>query len=412
MLALCDCNNFFVSCERLYRPELRDRPMVVLSSNDGCIISRSNEVKAMGIKVGEPFFQVRHYLQKKGVVVCSGNLSAYKEISDKVMQALAGCTDALETYSIDEAFLNFPPKAVRNPTEYAAKIRRHVDRVIGVPISVGVAQTKTLTKLAVSRAKKNDSGVLEITTRNSSPILDETGVEDIWGIGRQASEKLKRCGIISAADFVRKDPVWIKKHLTIRGVMTQYELQGQPCLPLVTDHAPPKSIQVSRTWGSVLESGHDVYLATLDNVLKAGRLLRQDKLMTSAMAVYLRYGYRHHGECGYLTEDTFFNNPICSEIELTAAARLLLKKIYKPGYRYTQGGVILCRFSDARYRQLELFDEDAFSRRDKFERFSQAVDAINHHYGQRVIYPSALAVKDKKWRPNRKFLTDRWGSLL
>jgi DNA polymerase V len=403
LLALCDCNNFFVSCERLYRPELRDRPVVVLSSNDGCIIARSNEVKAMGIKMGEPFYQVRHFLRQKGVVVCSGNLTAYKEISDKVMQALARCTDALETYSIDEAFMNFPPKAVSNPGEYAAKIRRHVDRVIGVPISIGVAPTKTLTKLAASRAKKTDLGVLEITARNSASILKETKVEDVWGIGRQASEKLKRYGITSAADFIARDPVWIKKHLSIRGVMTQYELQGQPCIPLVTQPLPPKSIQVSRTWGSVLETAHDVYPAILDNILKAGRLLRQDKLSAQAMSVYLRYGYRHHGECGYFTEDANFDNPIRSDIELTAAAKRLLGKIFRPGYRYTQGGVILCKFSDARYRQLELFDENTYQRRAKFEQFSQAVDAINEHYGERVIYPVALAVKDKKWRPNRKF---------
>ena len=302
MLSLCDCNNFFVSCERLYRPELRNRPVVVLSSNDGCIIARSNEVKAMGIKMGEPYFQVQGLLKRKGVVVCSGNLVAYKEISEKVMRMLSRCTDAIEVYSIDEAFLNFPLKAKWNPTEYASKIRYHADRIIGIPISIGVASTKTLAKLAASRAKKNESGVLEISEQNRYDILSETNVEDIWGIGYRAAEKLKRSGLITAADFVRKDPVWIKKHLTIRGVMTQYELKGQPCIPLVTQPPPAKSIQVSRTWGTVLESAEDVYPAILDNVVKAGRLLRKDKLSAGAMSIYLRYGYRHHGECGCATK--------------------------------------------------------------------------------------------------------------
>lgn len=392
MLALCDCNNFFVSCERLYRPELKNRPVVVLSSNDGCIIARSNEVKAMGIKTGEPYFQLQHLLKQKGVVVCSGNLVAYKEISDKVMQVLSRCTDAMESYSIDEAFLNFPRQAARNPTEYASKIRRYVDRMVGIPLSVGVAPSKTLAKLATSRAKKSDSGVLEITEQNRLPILSDTNVQDVWGIGYKTGEKLRRCGIYTAADYVKKDPVWVKKYLTIKGVMTQYELSGQPCIPLVTQAAPPKSIQVSRTWGSVLESREDIDCAILDNVLKAGNLLRKSKLMTSSMGVYLRYGYRHHGECGYFTEDAHFENPILSDTQLIYAARWLLDKIYRPGYRYTQGGVILCQFSDANYRQRELFDDGIYEKRERLERFSHAVDVINKHYGERVIYPAMLAI--------------------
>ena len=411
MLSLCDCNNFFVSCERLYRPELRNRAVVVLSSNDGCIIARSNEVKAMGIKMGEPYYQVQHLLKRKGVVVCSGNLVAYKEISEKVMQMLSRYTDNIECYSIDEAFLNFPLRVIKNPAEYASKIRRHVDRVIGIPLSIGIAPTKTLAKLAASRAKKNESGVLEISEQNRDGILSETNAGDIWGIGYKAAEKLKRSAVITAADFVRKDPVWVKKHLTIRGVMTQYELKGQPCIPLVTQPPPAKSIQVSRTWGTVLESAEDVYCAILDNVVKAGRLLRKDRLSAGAMAVYLRHGYRHYGECKYFTEDARFKSPIMSDIELMYAARWLLGKIYRPGHRYSQGGVILCNFSDVNFRQRELFDEDFHEKRLKYERFSQAVDEINDHFGERVIYPSALAVKDKKWRPQRKFLSERWNSL-
>jgi DNA polymerase V len=191
--------------------------------------------------------------------------------------------------------------------------------------------------------------------------------------------------------------------------MTQRELNGYPCFPLVTKPAPPKSIQVSRTWGSVLESEEDVSNAILDNVVKAGWLLRQNNLAAGAMSVYIRYGYRHNGECGYFTRDVFFDEPILSDIELINAMRTILAKIYKPGYRYTQGGVILCRFSDANYRQRDLFSD--YETRSKYERLSRAVDAINEHFGERVIYPSALAVKDKKWRPHRQFLTNRWDSL-
>jgi DNA polymerase V len=404
MLALCDCNNFFVSCERLYHPELRGRPVVILSNNDGCIISRSNEVKAMGIPMGQPYFQARALLKKKGVVVCSGNLVLYREISEKVMQALGRFSDAVEKYSIDEAFLNFPQSVAGDPVEYAREIRRKVDRLVGIPVSVGVADTKTLAKLASEKAKKSESGVLRITPGTAKDLLDATPVGDVWGIGRKSAEYLNRWGIYTAGDFVRKDSLWVKKAMTVRGLMTQLELRGQQCLPLVTTQPLPKSIQVSRTWGGVLESHEDITRAMTDNVVKAGRLLRRDRLAAGAISVYMRYGYRHHGEYGYFTDDLFFKNPLLSDIELIAAARRLIDKIFRPGYRYTQGGVILCNFSEARFRQRELFDDGSYERRSKYERFSNAIDEINEHFGERIIYPAALAVKDKKWRPNRKHL--------
>jgi DNA polymerase V len=165
LLALCDCNNFFASCERLYHPELRGRPVVVLSSNDGCVIARSNEAKAMGIQMGQPYFQIEAFLKKNEVVVCSSNLVLYKEVSDKVMEALSRFTADLEAYSIDEAFLRFPKIAEANSAAYASKIRQYVGRIVGIPISIGIAPTKTLAKLASEKAKKAESGILEITMK-------------------------------------------------------------------------------------------------------------------------------------------------------------------------------------------------------------------------------------------------------
>jgi DNA polymerase V len=384
---------------------------VVLSNNDGCIISRSNEVKAMGISMGQPYFQVEGLLRKKGVAVCSGNLVMYQEISGKVMKLLSRFTDKMEEYSIDEAFLNLPACSAHDPAGYVSDLRERVDRWIGIPISVGVAATKTLSKLASEKAKKTESGVLEITGSNLNAILEASEVGDVWGIGRKTAEELKRQGIFTAAHFVRKDPAWVKKRFTVRGLITQLELKGQPCLPLVTDPSPPKSIQVSRTWGNVLESFEDVSPAMTDNIVKAGRQLRQNNLAAGAISVYLRYGYRHHGVCGYMTSDLFFDNPVLSDIELIDASGSLLRKIFQPGYRYTQGGVILCRLSDSGFRQRELFGDEAYERRLKLERFSRAVDQINEHFGERVIFPSCLAVKDKKWRPNRKHLSERWSGL-
>ncbi|MDR2179714.1 MAG: Y-family DNA polymerase [Synergistaceae bacterium] len=411
LLALCDCNNFFVSCERLYRPELRGRPVVVLSSNDGCIVSRSNEAKTMGIKMGQPYFQVETYLRQNGVVVCSGNLAMYKEISDKVMQTFERFTDTMEVYSIDEAFLRFPKNAEKNAFEYASSIRRTVDRLVGIPISIGIACTKTQAKLASEKAKKISTGVMEITGENVREILDKTAIEDIWGIGRKTAEKLRRYGIATAGAFVLQDPLWVKKELTVRGLATQYELQGRSCIPLETKVPLPKSIQVSRTWGSVLETFEDVWRAMLDNIVKAARQLRDCGLAVGAASVFLRYGKRHSGECGYFTEKLMFKEQILSDIELIAALKKLVDAIYRPGHRYTQGGVVLGAFTQAVYRQRGLFDQEDYERRAKLENVSYTVDAINENAGERVVYPASLGVKNKKWRPNRQFLTAKWSEL-
>lgn len=410
-MALCDCDNFFVSCERLYRPELRSRPVVVLSNNDGCIVSRSAEVKAMGIPMGQPYFQIQGLLRKKGVAVCSGNLVMYKEVSMKVMKLLSRFTGGMEEYSIDEAFLSLPV-AAEDPLGYVSGIRAKVESWIGIPVSIGVAATKTLSKLATEMAKKDASGVMEITGRNARDVLDNTGIGDIWGIGRKTAEALNRDGIYSAGHFVDRDSVWVKRRLTVRGLMTQLELKGQPCLPIVAGTAPPKSIQVSRTWGNVLESFEDVCLAMTDNVVKAARQLRQDNLAARGMSVFLRHGYRHHGEHGYIENDVYFDSPAQCDIELIGAVKSLLGKIYRPGHGYTQGGVTLRDFSDARFRQRELFDEGGYERRSKLERFSRAVDEINGHFGERAIFPASLAVKDKKWRPNRKHLSEKRGGFV
>jgi DNA polymerase V len=414
MLALCDVNNYFVACERLYRPELLGRPVVVLSSNDGCIIARSNEVKALGIQMGQPYFQVEGFLKQNEVTVCSGNLVLYKEVSDKVMEALgrfAGPMD-LEAYSIDEAFLRLPKIAEGSAVKYASQIRRYVDRMVGVPISIGLAVTKTLAKLASEKAKKTTAGILEITRENVHGILDATKVEDIWGIGHKAAEKLNRHGVVSAGDFIRKNPLWVKQQLTIRGLFTQTELLGRPCFQLVSKTPPPKSVRVSRTWGHELECFEDVWCAMLENLTKAGRRIRENGLAAGAMSLFLRYGYRHYGEYGYHIKDLSFREPIQSDVELIAALRTLMEATYCQGHKYTQGGVTLGNLGDARYRQLSLFDQEGFVRRSKLERFSRAVDALNNDMGKRIVYPASLAVQEKKWRPNRNFLSEeKWSGL-
>jgi DNA polymerase V len=363
----------------------------------------------MGIKMGQPYFQVEGFLHANKVVVCSGNLVMYKEVSDKVMGVLRRFTDTMEAYSIDEAFLRLPRIAAEDAVGYAAQIRESVDRLVGIPISIGIGITKTLAKLASEKAKKTSTGILEITSENIHEILDATEAGDVWGIGPKAAEKLKRYGIVSAGDFIRMDPLWVKQQLTIRGLMTQTELKGQSCIQLVTKTPPPKSIQASRTWGHDLDSFDDVWHAMLENVCKAGRQLREDDLAAGTLSAFIRYG--HYGDCGYFSRILSFKEPIQNDVELVEALKILIESIYQQGYKYSQGGVTLGDLLDARYRQRGLFDQEEFEQRAKLERFSRAVDTINMEVGERIVYPATLCVKEKKWRSNRKFLFEKWEGL-
>ena len=396
LLALCDCNNFFVSCERLYRPDLKDKPVVVLSANDGCVISRSNEVKAMGIKMGEPYFQLEGFFKAKGVTVFSGNHRLYSEISAKVMRVLSGFTDSMEVYSIDEAFLNLNIGCVEDPVAYAAEIRRAVGSMVGIPISIGIAPSKTLSKLASEKAKKHVDGVFRIDVDNYWPILEKTPVADIWGIGWRSDKKLSCVGIHSAADLAKKDPVWVKRKLTVRGSMTQLELFGYPCTPIVEVPPPPKTIQVSHSFGEVLRDRGELELPLIEHALKAAGILRTHGLAAKGMSIYLLEGYvskehRHISKGGTLP------SPACDDLSLIHAAKQLLAVAYKSNTFYTKAGVTLFDLRDARYLQTMLFDDNRELNR-KRERVAAAADVINGRLGGRAIYPASLAVAEKKWK--------------
>jgi DNA polymerase V len=273
---------------------------------------------------------------------------------------------------------------------------------VGVPVSVGVAPTKTLSKLASDLAKKTAPGVMRLSGDTSKEVLASIPAGDVWGIGRKSAELLRRWGVHTARDFVRKDTLWVKRTMSIRGVITQYELAGQPCIPLDPGGAPPRSVQVSRTWGSALEPFGDVECAITDHAVKAGASMRLERLAAGSMSVFIRHGYRHSGEHGYFSDEARFPDPLSGDIDLTCAARAILRRIYRPGYRYTQGGVTLSSLSDAGYRQLSIFGDEDVNARAKSERFSEAVDAINRRLGKRAVYPAMLASDEKKWLSRRQ----------
>lgn len=403
LIALCDCDNFFVSCERIARPDLASTPAVVLSSNDGCIVARSSEVKAMGIKMGEPYFRVRALLAHKGVHVFSGNLPYYRSVSRKVMAVLSRYSDRVEQYSIDEAFLNFDIKSISDHDAYAREIRDAVRALVGVPISIGVAPTKTLAKLASKAAKRGD-GVHVMTDESREALLASAEIGDVWGIGRRGEEFLRRWGVNTAADLVRKDPLWVRSKMKVHGSITQLELMGTSCIPIDTTEKPPKSIQSSHAFGEPIKCFADLSCAVMEHAIKAGRTMRGHRLAAKAISVFLLDGYisREHR---FVSVGGRFERPICDDETLVRASARLLKKLFVEGRFYTRAGLSLTELSDARYSQRSLFDAssskesaDASARREKSERLARAIDDINAKLGKRAVYPADLAVDKKPWR--------------
>lgn len=402
IVALCDCDNFFVSCERRFHPSLEKCPVVVLSSNDGCIISRSNEVKAMGIPMGTPYFKVKPLLERKGVAVLSGDIGKYVFVSREVMHTLSAFSDTVEAYSIDEAFLNLSLAPAKDPFDYASKIRQAVRERVGIPMSVGIAGTRTLSKIAASLAKKRTSGVFLISEdRDRLPILEATPVEDVWGIGRKSAEILKRFGVKTAADLTRKDPEWIRRKTSIRGVMIARELQGFPCHSMISRNGPPQSIQDSRTFGHKLHSLEALEKPVLEHALRVGTRLRKAHMATGSLTVYVRSG-DEYGKYRHLSRETTFDPPVCSDHALIQGALLALREIFVPGCVYTKAGVCLKCLSDATYRQTRLFDDERDTReRKKLETLSRTLDTLNRRMGKKTIYPAALVDKDRTWQPRK-----------
>jgi len=290
IFALADCNNFYASCERVFDPKLEGRPIVVLSNNDGCVVARSDEAKALGIKLGTPEFEIRDLLTAHQVRIFSSNYVLYGDMSERVMETLQEFTPKIEVYSIDEAFLDFSGFAGRDLTEYARKIRTTVKQWTGLPVSLGVATTKTLAKVANRLAKKSptaDGVVNFLGVTDLDAILAGIDVADVWGIGRNYTKMLKANNIASALDLRNADDRWIRRRMGVVGLRTVLELRGTSCYPL--EHNPPakQSIGVSRSFGNPIQTLEEMKQAVAMHVARAGEKLREQKLAAQVMTVFM-----------------------------------------------------------------------------------------------------------------------------
>ncbi len=399
-LALVDCNSFYVSCERLFNPKIRKKPVVVLSNNDGCIISRSNEAKALGIKMGEPYFKAKDIIIKNKVEVFSSNYSLYGDLSRRVMRTLKRFNSEIEVYSIDEAFIDLSNFLDSEVEKVGREIRETVLQWTGIPTSIGIAKTKTLSKVANHIAKKKVSGVTSlIGIENIDPILEKIDINDVWGVGRQLTKFYQKNGIYNAKQLKNKSNTWIKKCSNVLSSRTAMELRGIPCINLETTQTKRKSCVVSRSFGKRIEKFQELKEAVANYCLNASEKIRSESLVAKAITVFVRTS-PFQRDYGYYSNSRTIDFPIATNnsIETVKTAVAILESIFRNGYRYQKAGVMLTglRNDDGR-KNLFSSEKDV-----KIKSLMQSIDNTNYRYGRSTLSLASAGVH-KKWNMRRQY---------
>lgn len=399
---LVDCNNFFVSCERLFKPSLEGKPVVVLSNNDGCIISRSEEAKKIGIPMGVPFFQVKELCKVWDVAIFSPNFSLYADISERIMQILGEEVHLREIYSIDEAFLPLDFHDLEAVERFALHIRAKIKQWVGVPVSVGGALTKTLAKIAADIAKKQTKGVYILQDKGS--ILENVPVEKIWGIGRKTALFLKKRSITTAAQFIQQEALWVKAALGVTGERIHKELQGISCLGEKSESG--QSITYARSFGKKVESKESLQEALATYTFAAARKLRKRGKRAGGLYVYLQEALSS-GTYKSFQKALFFSCPTDHSHKMIKRAHEGLDILFKPGLIYRKCGVVL--FDLSTDKQMDLFASHP-----KEQLCDQVIDRINDRFGKGSLFYLGMGLK-RPWqmRSQRKSpaYTTSWDQL-
>ena len=397
-IALIDCNSFYVSCERLFNPKIKNVPVVVLSNNDGCVISRSTEAKKLGIKMGEPYFKVKELVRKNNVQIFSSNYSLYGDLSRRVMKVLKGFSDKIEIYSIDEAFIDLSHIKDENIEDYGKRIRERVLKWTGIPTSVGISCTKTLSKVANHVAKKNKTGVIFLKD-NIDDVLKNFDISDIWGVGRQLSKLYIKNGINNAYKLKNISNSWVKKSTNVLGAKTVMELRGIPCINLETEETKRKSCCVSRSFGRKVESLNKLKESITTHCLNAAEKIRNDNQTTRSITVFIRTSPFDKNR-KYYSNSLTIDLPVATNnsLELVKVAIEGLKKIYKYGYFYQKAGVILSKLSEAGEKNLNLLTPIL---ENKSQTLMKAIDVTNAKYGRNVISVAQAGINNS-WKMRRE----------
>ena len=413
MIALVDCNNFYASCERVFQPKLENKPIVVLSNNDGCVIARSNEAKALGVKMGAPAFKMKEIFNAHKVNVFSSNFALYGDLSSRVMQVLTQQSPAIEIYSIDEAFLDFT--GIIKPNEFSIALRSKVKQWTGIPVSIGIAPTKTLAKVANHVAKKHKkNGVFLLKNKATiQEVLKYIPVDELWGIGRKYAKFLSKRGFQTAYDLANASESWIRSNMTVNGLRMVKELKGIPCYVLENQPPRKKNICTSRSFGMDVRELTELKEAVANYATMCAMKLRKEKSLATSVLVFIKTnpfkneGYQYNN-CQKFTLDV----PSNDSLVLTKQALRVLDHIYKKGYAYKKAGVIVSDIVPDDSRQLSFFsNQDPF----KTNHVMQAIDHINQTMGRDKV---RLAVQgfDRKWRLKQEKLsrcyTTRFSDML
>ena len=412
MYALCDGNNFFVSCERVFDSSLDGKPVIVLSNNDGCAIARSNEAKALGIKMGANFFDIEDLVRRHNVQVFSTNFVLYADMSMRMRGLLSRFTPEIENYSIDESFLDFSGFKKDALRDYCLDMARTVKQGIGIPVGVGIGPTKTLAKVANRFAKRYPGykGVCMIDSDEKRiRALQMTEVGDIWGIGRRHAAKLSIMGIKTAYDFTKLSQSWVRKNMTVVGERTWRELLGEPCIQMETIEPDKKSILVSRSFGKMIEDFGTIKEAAATYACMAAAKLRKQKSYAKSLLVFLDTN-RFRDDLPQNNQHTIITMPVAtnSSMEILHYVSEGLNRIYLSGYKYKKAGVMLMDICKDDSIQLNFWDKID---REKHRRLMEVLDKTNERYGRNSLKLASLG-DGKQWKIKQERLSPCYTTRL
>jgi DNA polymerase V len=408
VFGLIDCNNFYVSCERVFRPDLEGKPVIVLSNNDGCCVARSQEVNDLGVRMGDPVFKIRDLIKREKIAVFSSNYAYYGDVSHRVMQTLGTMVPIIENYSIDESFLNIGEFSEREVEPLARELRERVHRWVGIPTCVGIAPTKTLAKVANFIAKKRPQygGVCDLrSSQVRADLLQTVPVDEVWGIGAASAAKLARIGVQTAADLAALDPDNARALMTVTGGRTVYELRGISCLPLELMEPTRKGIAVTRSFGAPVTSWQQMREAIANYAMRAAEKMRRYKVAAENIFVFMH--------TSTFDNDPFYSNGASARFSETtndtgkvvALAVCLGERLWRDGFRYSKCGVMITELMPETIRQPALWGELDCEKR---ERAWRAMDKLNATLGHDTVRILGAGSEDAAWKLRAEHRSPRW----
>ena len=408
-IALLDCNNFYVSAESIFDPRMRNKPVVVLSNNDGCVVSRSNEAREF-IRMGAPYFEIEEDLVEAGGAALSSNYELYGDMSRRIMNTLRDVSPEIEVYSVDEAFLGLAETS-KSFDYLGREIREKIDKYFGIPVGVGIAETKTLAKVANRIAKKSEKakGVLDLYRSPYQDVaLERTKIGDVWEVGKATVEKVAALGVQTALDFKRLDLRWVKKHLTVKGGRTLLELRGFRCFPLELDPPPRKNTCSSGSFGETVTSYQELYNAVSTHLDTATARIRKHRLAARAVSVFVQTN-RFQTENYYGDSFTYKSHyPSDNLFELQEWARICFDRIYRENFQYKKVGVILEGLMPTEGITQRMYDSNP--EKERLDRLNRAMDEINRKFGKGTVHLAAAQIG--KWKMRRELMSPRYTTRL